>query len=183
MRNGMIMGRVRFSSRCVRRSMPCLLAVLGFIAYSARAADEPEKAQQRDGVWLQNGINHYEHLNAHESLSDNDANDALVVRSYVCAIVDLEEYLVLRADLLAGAVGDARKRRHINPQKLSGMAEVLPIIVPLMQTKFSTDSPPCDRIVLIVRDYLGKYPEMLTKDADVVIERALLDAYSKINEP
>lgn len=182
MRNGMIKSRVRFS-RWVRRSMPFLVAVLGFTAYSGRAADESEKAQQRDGVWLQNGINHYEHLNAHESLSDNDASDALVVRSYVCAIVDLEEYLVLRADLLAGAVGDARKRRHINPQKLSGMAEVLPIIVPLMQTKFSTDSPPCDRVVLVVRDYLGKYPEMLTKDADVVIERALLDAYSNINEP
>jgi hypothetical protein len=52
-----------------------------------------------------------------------------------------------------------------------------------MQTKFSTDSPPCDRVVLVVRDYLGKYPEMLTKDADVVIERALLNAYSNINDP
>ena len=182
MRNGMNMSRGRFS-RWLRRSMPCLLAVLGFSAYSGRAAEEPEKAQQRDGVWLRNGISHYERLNAREGLSDNDASDALIVRSYVCAIVDLEEYLVLRADLLAGAVSDARKRRHINPQKLSGMAEVLPIIVPLMQTKFSTDSPPCDRVVLVVRDYLGKYPEMLTKDADVVIERALLNAYSNINDP
>jgi hypothetical protein len=30
---------------------------------------------------------------------------------------------------------------------------------------------------------LGKYPEMLTKDADVVIDKALLDTYSKVNEP
>jgi hypothetical protein len=30
---------------------------------------------------------------------------------------------------------------------------------------------------------LNKYPEMLTKDAVVVIEKALLDKYSKIDEP
>ncbi len=163
--------------------MRCLLAVLAFVAYRGGAADEAENAQQRDGVWLRNGISQYERLNAHESLSNNDSNDALVVRSYVCAIVDLEEYLVLRANLLARAVGDARKLHYINPQKLNGMAEALPILVPLMQTKFSTDRPPCERAVLMVRDYLAKYPEMLTKDSDVVIEKALLEAYSNINEP
>lgn len=165
----------------LRRTMRCLLAVLAFVACNSRAADEPE--QQRDGVWLRNGISQYERLNAHESLSDSDSNDALVIRSYVCAIVDLEEYLVLRANLLARAVVDARKLHHINSQKLNGMAEALPILVPLMQTKFSTGSPPCDRAVLMVRDYLAKYPEMLTKDSDVVIEKALLDTYSNINEP
>ena len=63
------------------------------------------------------------------------------------------------------------------------MAEALPILVPLMQTRFSTDSPPCDRIVLSVGEYLGKYPEMLSKDAEVVIDKALLDTYSKVDEP
>jgi hypothetical protein len=180
----MITARVRAElSPQVRRSMRCLLAVLAFVAYNGRAADEPENAQQRDGVWLRNGISQYERLNAHESLSDNESNDALIIRSYVCAIVDLEEYLVLRANLLGRAVGDARKRHHINPQKLDGMAEALPILVPLMQTKFSTESPPCERAVLIVRDYLAKYPEMLTRDSDVVIEKALLEAYSNISEP
>jgi len=163
--------------------MRCLLAVLAFVAYDGGAADDRENAPQRDGVWLRNGISQYERLNAHESLADNDSNDARVVRSYVCAIVDLEEYLVLRANLLARAVGDARKLRHINAQKLDGMVEALPILVPLMQTKFSTDSPPCDGAILIVRDYLAKYPEMLTKDSDVVIEKALLEAYSNTNEP
>jgi hypothetical protein len=181
MRTVMVTRRVEISGQ-VRRSLRCLLAVLAFVACDGRAADDPEKAQQRDGVWLRNGIDQYERLNAHESLSENDANDALVVRSYVCAIVDLEEYLVLRANLLDRAVGDARKQHHINPQKLNGMAEALPILVPLMQTKFSTDSPPCDKVVLMVRDYLGKYPEMLTKDSDIVIEKALLEAYSNINE-
>lgn len=170
-------------SRRARRSRRWLPAVLALIACNGPAADGPEKAPQRDGVWLRNGIDQYERLNAHENLSENDANDALVVRSYVCAIVDLEKYLVQRADLLAGAVGAARKKRHIHPERLAGMAEALPILVPLMQTRFSTDSPPCDRIVLSVGEYLGKYPEMLTKDADVVIDKALLDTYSKVNEP
>lgn len=171
------------SSGLVRLSIRRLLPVFAFIACSSGVADDPQKAQQRDGVWLRNGINQYGRLNAHQSVSDNEATDALVVRSYICAIVDLEKYLVLRASLLAGAVGEARKQHHINPERLNGMAEALPILVPLMQTKFATDSPSCDTIVLIVRDYLGTYPEMLTKDAEVVIEKALLDGYSKVNEP
>jgi hypothetical protein len=170
-------------SRCVRPFGRWLPAVLALIACNGLAADDPEKAQQLDGEWLRNGIVQYERLNAHENLSESAANDALVVRSYVCAVVDLEKYLVLRADLLAGAVGSARKKHHINPEKLNGMAEALPILVPLMRTKFATDSPPCDLIVLSVREYLNKYPEMLTKDAVVVIEKALLDKYSKIDEP
>jgi hypothetical protein len=170
-------------SRRVGQSRRWLPAVLALIACNALAADDPEKAQQLDGAWLRNGIDQYERLNAHENLSERDSNDALVVRSYVCAVVDLEKYLVLRADLLAGAVRAARKKHHINPEKLNGMAEALPILVPLMQTKFATDSPSCDQIVLSVQEYLNKYPEMLTKDAAVVIEKALLDRYSKIDEP
>ncbi len=163
--------------------MRFLLAALVFVTCAGNAADDSDKALQRDGVWLQNGISQYERLNAHETLLGNDANNALVVRSYVCAILDLEEYLVLRAELLTKAVGQARKQRHINPERFSGMADALPILVPLMQTTFSTDSPPCDRIILIVQDYLGKYPEMLSREADVIIEKALLDAYSKTGEP
>jgi hypothetical protein len=170
-------------SRGMRQSRRWLPAVLALIACNGLAADDPEKAQQLDGAWLRNGIDQYERLNSHENLSENDSNDALVVRSYVCAVVDLEKYLVLRADLLAGAVQAARKKHHINPEKLNGMAEALPILVPLMRTKFATDSLSCDQIVLSVREYLSKYPEMLTKDAAVVIEKALLDRYSKIDEP
>lgn len=169
--------------RWVRQFRRWLPAVLVLIACNGAAAEDPEKAPQRDGVWLRNGIDQYERLNAHQNLSEREANDALVARFYVCAVVDLEKYLVLRADLLAGAVGEARRKHHIHPDKLNGMSEALPIIVPLMRTRFSTDGPPCDPIVLSVREYLDKYREMLTKDADVVIEKALLDRYSNGDEP
>jgi hypothetical protein len=164
--------------------MRYLPAVLVFVTCNGLATDVPEGPQARDGAWLQNGIRQYQRLNAHENLSDKEAKDALVVTSYVCAVVDLEKYLVQRADLLAGALKAGRKKKHyINPEKLNGMAAALPMLVPLMETQFFTDSPTCDRVFVIVRDYLDKYPEMLPKDADAVVEKALLDAYAKTSEP
>jgi len=53
------------------------------------------------------------------------------------------------------------------------------LIVPLMETDFPNEIPSCDRALAIVRDYLEKYPEMLEKDADVIVERALLEAYKR----
>ena len=39
-----------------------------------------------------------------------------------------------------------------------------------------------DKAVQIVRAYLGQYPEMLDKDADEIVEKAMLDAYRKAGE-
>ncbi len=169
--------------RWVRQRISCLVAVLPLVAWNARAADYPQVTQLRDGSWLRTGIKQLERLNAHETLSEQETNDALVVRSYVCAIVDLERYLVLRADLLARAVAEGGKKHRANVERLAGMAAAVPILVPLVQTKFSADGAPCDSVVLTVRDYLNKYPEVLTKDAGVIIDRALLDAYSRNTEP
>jgi hypothetical protein len=169
--------------RRVRQRKSCLLAVLALVACHVSAADDPQITQLRDGSWLRNGINQLARLNAHETLSEKETDDALVVRSYVCAIVDLERYLVLRADLLASAVGEGGKKRRASAERLAGMAAALPILVPLMQTRFSADGAPCDGVVLTVGDYLDKYPEMLTKDAALIIDRALLDAYSSSNVP
>jgi hypothetical protein len=36
---------------------------------------------------------------------------------------------------------------------------------------------------VIVQDYLTKYPEMLDKDADAIVEKALLATYSRSSEP
>ena len=100
--------------------------------------------------------------------------------SYVCAVVDLEKYLVQRADLLARALQDGRKkRRYINPQKLDGMATALPILVPLMEGTFVAQGASCSSALVIVRDYLDRYPEELNKDADEIVDSALLDAYRK----
>jgi hypothetical protein len=165
--------------RSVRQLMRYLPAVLVFVTCKALAADLPEAPQGRDGAWLQNGIRQYQRFNAHENLSDKEAKDALVVTSYVCAVVDLEKYLVQRADLLAGALQAGRKKKqYINPEELKGMSAALPMLVPLMETKFFTDSPTCDSVFVIVRDYLDKYPEVLPKAADAVVEKALLDAYA-----
>jgi hypothetical protein len=161
--------------------MRYLPAFLAFVACGSVAAGPPEEPQQRDGTWLQKGLRQYERLNARESLSDEDANDARIARSYVCAVVDLEKYLVERADLLAGAFEEGKKKkRHLNPQLLEGMSRAIPMLVPLMQTDFSTDSPSCERAIVIVRDFLEKYPEVLDKQADALIEKALLATYSNV---
>ena len=162
--------------------MRYLPAVLAFIAWSSATTAASQVPQQRDGAWLQNGIRQHQRLNAHENLSEKDANDALVVTSYVCAVVDLEKYLVQRADLLAEAL-HGRKKRALDPKLLDGMTRALPILVPLMKTDFFTDSPSCERVFVIVWDYLEQYPEMLPKDADAIVEKALLDAYAKDSGP
>ena len=163
--------------------MRYLPAIIALVACSSVTVGAPEEPKQRDGVWLQNGIRQYQRLNAHENLSEKETNDATVVTSYVCAVVDLEKYLVKRANLLAGALEGGKKKRRINPQVLAGMSEALPMLVPLMKTHFATDMPSCDAAFVIVRDYLEKYPEVLTKDADAVVEKALLDAYANPNGP
>ena len=132
----------------------------------------------RDGAWLQSGIKQYQRRGAHESLSSKEADEAASVSSYICAVVDLEGYLAQRAAQLSEAVRAGKKKKHIDPQVLDGMTRALPMLIPLMSTGFPKDLPSCERAVFIVRDYLAMYPEMLPKDADVIVERALLDAYS-----
>jgi hypothetical protein len=157
--------------------------VLAFAACNALATDAPEIPPVRDGAWLQNGIRQHERFDAHEKLSDKEVNDALAVTSYVCSVVDLEKYLVKRADLLAGALQDGKQKRHINPQKLDGMATALPLLIPLMDTRFFEENPSCDKVFVVVRNYLDKYPEMLPKNAEEIVEKALLDAYRKPDGP
>jgi hypothetical protein len=163
--------------------MKYLPRIVALVACSSVPISAPEVPMQRDGVWLQNGISQYARFNARGDMSEQETNEAMVVTSYVCAVVDLEKYLVQRANLLAAALEDGGNKSHLDPQMLDGMAESLPILVPLMKTHFLTDSPSCFAVFLIVRDYLGKYPEVLTKHAEVVVENALLDAYPNTNEP
>jgi hypothetical protein len=147
----------------------------------AGAADE---LKPHDGAWLQSGIREYQRLNAHESLPDPEASEARAVTSYVCAVVDTHNHLVQRANMLAAALAEGKKRRqHIDPKVLDGMAQALPLIVPLMKTGFSASLPSCERALLIVQDFLQKYPVVLDKDADTVVEKALLDAYDEAKEP
>ena len=140
-----------------------ILTTLACLACSGAIATTPLPPPQRDGTWLQNGIK----------------NEATSVTSYICGVVDLEEYLVQRAVQLSRAVLAGKKRQHLDPRVLEGMNRALPLLIPLMDTDFSTDPPPCDRAIVIVREYMEKYPEMIPKDADEIVERALLDAYTE----
>ena len=133
----------------------------------------------RDGTWLRNGIKQQQRWTARETLSDEQLSEATMVTSYVCAVVDLEKYLVQRAALLSGAVAGGKKKPRLDPKLLAGMGRAAPLIVPLMDTDFANETPSCDRTLVIVSDYLGQYPEMLDKDAAVIVEKALLEAYKR----
>lgn len=136
-----------------------------------------------DGAWLQNGIGLYQRLSRHEKLSEQETSQARVVLSYVCAVVDLERYLVFRTYLLNGAVLDARDESHLNPMELKGIGEALPLLLPLAKTRFFEDNPACDRVLLMVRDFLLQDPDLLDGDASMIVEGALLRNYSDAGEP
>lgn len=150
--------------------------VLVCAAHVSSAASAPWVPPVRDGAWLQSGIKQQQRWNAHQTLSAEELNEATLVTSYVCAVVDLEKYLVERAELLSGAV-DGKKKPRLDPRLLTGMKRAAPILIPLIESNFSAEPPSCERAQVIVHDYLEKYPEMLDKDADAIIEKALLDAY------
>jgi hypothetical protein len=156
--------------------------MLACIAYNGAICSAPWLPPVRDGAWLQNGVKQQRRWNAHENLSDKELNDATLVTSYVCAVVDLEKEMVQRAALLSAALQDGKKKKHLDPRMLEGMTQAVPILVPLMNSDFTTDGPSCDRALVIVQDYLVKYPEMLDKDADAIVEKALLATYHRSNE-
>jgi hypothetical protein len=163
--------------------MRILAAIVACITYNAAAWGAPWLPPVRDGGWLQNGIKQQQRWNAHEHLSDKELNDATLVTSYICAVVDLEKELVQRAALLSQALQDGKKKKHLDSRMLEGMAQAVPILVPLMKSDFVTDGPSCDRALVVVQDYLAKYPEMLDKDADAVVEKALLATYNRSSDP
>jgi len=131
---------------------------------AALAAGSPGEPQQRDGVWLQNGIKQHQ----------------LEVTSYICGVVSFEKYLVQRAELLDGALRRGKRRKQpVDPRLLSGMVQALPLVAPLMKSDFLTADPSCDTAVAVVGDFLDKYPEVIDKDAGELVEKALLAAYEK----
>jgi hypothetical protein len=132
----------------------------------------------RDGAWLQKGIQQQQRWSAHEKLSDEELSEATIVTAYVCAIVDLEKDLIHRATLLSEALESSKKKKqHLNSAIVEGMRKTVPILLPLAKGDFDASSLSCDKAVGIVRVYLDKYPELLDKDAESIVEKALIDAY------
>ncbi len=176
----------RREPRTSQGSLPMryLAALVAFTVSGGVIAGAPEEPTLHDGAWLQNGLRAYQRLNAHESVAEQDANEARAVSSYVCAVVETEKSLVMRAKLLAAAFQEGgRRKQPIDARTLRGMGQSLPLIVPLMQSGFPAANPSCDRVCLLVHDFLEKYPEVLDKGADVVVEKALLDAYGQTPQP
>jgi hypothetical protein len=157
--------------------MRALAVILACIACNAAVWGAPWVPPVRDGAWLQNGIKQQQRWNAHETLSENELSDATLVASYICAVVDLEKELVQRAALLSAAAQKGSRKKNLDPHLLGGMAQAVPILVPLVKGGFVKDAPSCDKALLIVQDYLTNYPDMLDKDADEIVEKALLAAY------
>jgi hypothetical protein len=163
--------------------MRVLAAIFTCITYSAVTWAAPWLPPVRDGAWLQNGIKQQQRWNAHESLSDKELNDATLVTSYICGVVDIEKELVRRAALLSEALQGAKKKETSRFVQLEGITQAVPILVPLMESDCISDGLSCDRALVIVQDYLKKYPEMLDKDADAIVDKALLATYNRSSEP
>jgi hypothetical protein len=163
--------------------MRVLAAILTCITYSAATWGAPWLPPVRDGAWLQNGIKQQQRWNAHENLSDKELNDATLVTSYVCGVVDIEKELVQRAAQLSEALEDGKKKKHLDPRMLEGMTQAVPILVPLMNSDFITDGLSCDRALVMVQNFLAKYPEMLDKSAESIVEKSLLATYNQGTEP
>jgi hypothetical protein len=157
--------------------MRYLWSVLACLVFTAASWGAPWLPPVRDGAWLQNGIKQQQRWNAHEELSDQERNDATIVMAYVCGVLDMQKYLVQRAALLSGALQAGKKKQHLKPGLVEGMRQSVPILVPLMASDFGSGTLTCEKAVAIVREYLEKYPEMLDKDAEEIVEKALLDAY------
>lgn len=163
--------------------MRVLAAILTCITYSAATWGAPWLPPVRDGAWLQNGVKQQQRWNAHAKLSDKELNDATIVTSYICGVVDIEKELVRRAAQLADALQGAKKQGTLRAGHLEGMTQAVPILVPLLKSDFVTDGLSCDGALVIVQDYLAKYPEMLDKDAPAIVEKALLANYDRSREP
>src|SRR5579863_8725261 len=100
--------------------MRALAVVLTCITFDTAAWGAPWLPPVRDGAWLQNGVTQQQRWNAHEKLSDKELNDATLVASYICAVVDLEKELVQRAALLSQALQTGKKKKHLDPHMLEG---------------------------------------------------------------
>ena len=84
---------------------------------------------------------------------------------------------------MTGPLSFATTRLTLPPRVLEGMAQAVPILVPLAKSDFVAERPSCDRALAIVQSYLAEYPEILDKDADAIVEKALLASYERSSEP
>lgn len=146
-----------------------LVAILLLSCFGAAHTDG---SKDRDGAWLKHGIEQFERFVEHDrEQSPPHITEGFVALYYIAGIVDTERGHTLVANLVMSRAAENQQKDHYD------MVNGVHAVARLLGTRFYDDNPPPDRVILMVRDYIAKHPEMLKKTALEVVERTLWDAY------
>lgn len=143
------------------------------------AAAEPVASEERDGNWLRSGIRAYEHFQNKDQQSLADTTRAIGIIFYVRGVVDAQFALNTKAitqELIIQGSQQLRDPKKKLPQyEIDSMRSSNKFFVPLSQTGFFSAKYSMEQYVQFIKNYLEKHPEKWGKQADIIIEAAMLD--------
>jgi hypothetical protein len=165
------------------RSHFTLFAGIVFVlfAWAAGAVDSIPSPLERDGNWLRSGIREYEHFQNKDQQSLQNATLAIATIFYVRGVLDMQFSLNTKANVQAMVIQTSQQLKDSKqklPQcELDSMRSSNKFFVPLSQTEFFSANYSPDQYMQFIKNYLEKHPEKWSKQADAIIEAAMLDAY------
>ncbi len=162
------------------RFVVAALALIGLVAASGIRADEIKYQSERNGHWLREGIRQFERTRNDSGVLDFDqAMLAAGVSTYVMGVLDMEQPLVLKADVVAMVVASAKRPETKLPEaQVREMVADRGYYAPLSKTDFRDRKISSDQIMTIVKNYLDQHPEKWDKHANDLVEAAVLSALS-----